>query len=1039
MRSTSEEIGTMKRTLIRKDAYVDSVFLMLMSRDLERRADVVSATVAMGTPMNIDLLRDQGFSTDELGNASPGDLVIALECKTESAFETVFAAANDLLAGKKKTVPGVSEAAPRSIEGVLDILPDANIAVISLPGAYAAREARKALNKGLHVMLFSDNVSLDEEIALKNLAREKGLLVMGPDCGTAIISGKPLCFANVVSRGPVGIVAASGTGLQEVTCLIDRFGSGVSQAIGTGGRDLKNEKVGGVTMLAGIDALGADGDTSVIVVVSKPPAPSVAARVIAALERTEKPAVVHFIGWETPVGDTTGNIHWASNLEETARLAVEFAGSSKKATLKDPTWPFDRDETEIDALVEKETRDMGKSQKFVRGYYTGGTLADEAWLLLHRLTGAVYSNNQIDPAFVLPNSRKSIGHTVVDLGDDVFTVGRPHPMIEPSTRTDRIDAEREDPEIAVMLVDCVLGYGSHPDPAGAMIPSLMKAKEAARARGGYLCVIASVTGTLGDFQGFESQVAKLERAGIVVMPSNYQAAMLAVRIMEKRTGFSSKAVARGIETLFTQAPATAVPYSVTPADLQHILSLFSKGPVVANLGLESFASNLSACGATVVQVDWAPPAGGDIHMIEVLDRLEHSCRIDIDAANAQAVQRILKGKPVIEGIGIAKDVVPGMRPNLVLHAGPPVTWDRMCGPMRGAVIGGLMYEGLAASPEEAEKLANSGKISFEPCHHHSAVGPMAGVMTSRMPVWIIRNETYGNRAYATLNEGLGKVLRYGAFSGEVLDRLCWMELVLAPILSKAIERHGPIDLRSLIVQALQMGDEGHNRNRAGTSLIIRELAPHLVMLDEKKEALSEVLLFMHRNDHFFLNLSMPGAKCVMDAAAGIEGSTVITTMARNGTEFGIQISGLNNRWFTGPASMVEGLYLPGFGPQDAAPDIGDSVITETSGIGAFAMAASPAIVKFVGGVPADAITYTKRMYEITLAENEEYRIPALDFRGTPTAIDVRKVVEKGILPVINTGIAHKQPGIGMVGAGLVKPPENCFRNALVAFAEKYCC
>jgi hypothetical protein len=424
-------------------------------------------------------------------------------------------------------------------------------------------------------------------------------------------------------------------------------------------------------------------------------------------------------------------------------------------------------------------------------------------------------------------------------------------------------------------------------------------------------------------------------------------------------------------------------------------------------------------------------------MVGILDRLEKEIGDKIQIANEQAVKIILKGKPIIEGIGIAKDIVPGMRPNLILHAGPPITWDRMCGPMRGAVIGGLMYEGLAGNPADAETLAGSGKIDFEPCHHHQAVGPMAGIMTSRMPVWIIRNETFGNTAYATLNEGLGKVLRYGAYSEEVLDRLRWMEKILAPILSKAIALHGPIDLRSLIVQALQMGDDGHNRNRAGTSLLIRELAPYLVLLGEQAEDVSKVFAFMHANDHFFLNLTMPAAKCVLDAASGIEGSTVITAMARNGTDFGIRLSGLGDRWFTGPASMVQGLYLPGFGPQDAAPDIGDSVITETSGIGGFAMAASPAIVKFVGGSPADAIAYTKQMYSITLAENEEYRIPILDFRGTPTAIDVRKVVETGILPVINTGIAHRKPGIGMVGAGLVKPPENCFWDALEAFSDSF--
>lgn len=468
-----------------------------------------------------------------------------------------------------------------------------------------------------------------------------------------------------------------------------------------------------------------------------------------------------------------------------------------------------------------------------------------------------------------------------------------------------------------------------------------------------------------------------------------------------------------------------------------VLDLFSSPLQAVNLGLESFAQTLADLGVPVEQVDWRPPAGGNPRMIAALDRLDRRSA-EIDAANRRAVERILGGKPVLVGVGTAGEVVPGMKPNLVLHSGPPIAWERMCGPMRGAVIGGLLYEGLAANREEAESLAASGRVEFSPCHHHDAVGPMAGVMTSRMPVWIIENETYGNRAYATFNEGLGKVLRYGAFSEEVIDRLRWIETDLAPLLGAALVRHGPIDLRSLIAQVLQMGDEGHNRNRAGTSLMIRELAPHLVMLAEDRERIAKVLSFMHGNDHFFLNLSMPASKCVVDAARHIEGSTVIVAMARNGTDFGIQVSGLGDRWFTGPAGIVDGLYLPGFGPNDAAPDIGDSVITETAGIGGFAMAAAPAIVKFVGGSPADAIAFTEGMYEITLAESEAYKIPALDFRGTPTGIDLRLVVEKGVLPVINTGIAHREPGIGMVGAGLVKPPQSCFRDALEACAEAFC-
>jgi hypothetical protein len=412
-------------------------------------------------------------------------------------------------------------------------------------------------------------------------------------------------------------------------------------------------------------------------------------------------------------------------------------------------------------------------------------------------------------------------------------------------------------------------------------------------------------------------------------------------------------------------------------------------------------------------------------------------KVKIEQANQEAVSRIQRAKPALIDVSSAGEAIPGMKRNMILHAGPPVTWERMCGPMKGAVIGGLILEGLARNRQDAEALAASGDILFEPCHHHASVGPMAGVVTWGMPVWVVENKAFGNRAYCTLNEGLGKVLRYGAFSEKVLLRLRWMAEDLAPALKEALGRHGPIDMKSLIAQALQMGDEGHNRNRAGTSLFIRELAPDLVMLDERREKIAGILAFIHGNDHFFLNLSMPSCKCTVDAAASIEGSSVVTTMARNGTEFGLRVSGLGDRWFTGPAGSVEGLYLPGFSAKDAALDIGDSVITETAGIGGFAMAAAPAIVKFVGGNTSDAIRYTRQMYEITLAENDIYQIPALDFRGTPTGIDLLKVVETGILPAINTGIAHKEPGIGMVGAGLVHPPEGCFHDALEAFAKKY--
>ena len=517
----------MKKAIVRKDSYFDSVFLMQLSKGLKEAEGVDDAVVAMGTPMNLELLRGLGYDEAELAGASPNDLVTAVDCPDAAAVELAFAAAAELLARKKRKTGGASQM-PASLDAAVELMPGANLALISLPGAWAAREARKALLKGLHVMLFSDNVSLEDEIALKRLGRERGLLVMGPDCGTAIIDGKPLCFANVVRRGPVGVIAASGTGLQEVTCLVDRLGSGISQGIGTGGRDLKNEKVGGITMLMGIEALARDAATSVIVVISKPPAPSVARQVTEALEMAGKPAVVHFIGLEAPATGKGSVLRYASSLEEAARLAVELAGASKK----DGAALSAARPEEFEALAAREASRLGPGQRHLRGYYTGGTLADEAMILLHRLTGAVYSNNQTQPDFVLVDPKRSVGHTVVDLGDDVFTVGRPHPMIDPSTRTERVLAEKDDASIAVVLVDVVLGYGSHEDPAGALLPALVEARRAAEARGGYLPVIASVVGTKGDYQGMEAQVAKLEAAGCVVMPSNFRAASLAARIVE---------------------------------------------------------------------------------------------------------------------------------------------------------------------------------------------------------------------------------------------------------------------------------------------------------------------------------------------------------------------------------------------------------------------------------------------------------------------------------------------------------------------------
>jgi hypothetical protein len=469
--------------------------------------------------------------------------------------------------------------------------------------------------------------------------------------------------------------------------------------------------------------------------------------------------------------------------------------------------------------------------------------------------------------------------------------------------------------------------------------------------------------------------------------------------------------------------------------MSRIERLFESKLAVLNLGVESFQQDLDEQGVETVQLDWRPPAGGNPVLLAALDRIADSGRIF--AANARAVEIIKNARPVLVDIATAIDVVPGMTLQTILHAGPPITWEQMAGPMRGAVIGALLYEGMADSEDAAVKLAGSGKIRFAPCHEHNAVGPMAGIVSASMPVQVIENKTDGNFAYCTLNEGLGKVLRYGAYSPPVLERLKWIETELGPALKQAVRLSGGIDIRSLISQAMHMGDECHNRNKAGTSMFIRTIAPFLARAGLTPEVLARVLEFIHSNDHFFLNLSMPACKAALDAAHGIENSTIVTTMCRNGVEFGIRVSGCpGNTWFTGPAQMIRGLMFPGYTMADANPDIGDSAITETCGIGGFAMGGAPAIVQFVGGTVDDAIAYSQQMHEITTAENPNYSNPNLNFRGAATGIDVRKVIATGILPIINTGMAHKEPGIGQVGAGIVNPPRECFEKALLALSER---
>ncbi|AHG20451.1 hypothetical protein Z042_13050 [Chania multitudinisentens RB-25] len=462
--------------------------------------------------------------------------------------------------------------------------------------------------------------------------------------------------------------------------------------------------------------------------------------------------------------------------------------------------------------------------------------------------------------------------------------------------------------------------------------------------------------------------------------------------------------------------------------------LFQQPLKVVNAGLAGFADNLKQANGDVVALSWQPPALGDVQAgLDLAALIRHPL---VEQANQIAFERYLSAQPVLIDVMSAAEAIGAMaQRKLILHSGPPIAWPDMCGPVKGAIVGAILFEGWAADHQAAERLITEGVVELEPCHHYQAVGPMAGIISPSMPLWVIENKTNGQRAFSNFNEGLGKVLRFGANNDEVLQRLQWMKQELAPALKAAVRQLGELELKPLMAQALHMGDEVHNRNAAATGLLIKRLVPALLACDLPMATLQRVVAFMTGNDHFFLNLSMAACKAMMDAAGGVPHSSMVTVMARNGVNFGIRLSGTGDRWFQAPANAVEGLFFPGYGVDDAAADLGDSAITETAGVGGFAMASSPAIVKFVGGTPADATNNSRRMQAITVGANPAFTLPALNFAPTAAGIDARKVADRQILPVINTGIAHKQAGVGQIGAGITTAPMSCFVEAIQALAQ----
>ena len=997
----------MLKTIVKKGSYHDSVVLMLLTNQISTIKGVKKVSIMMATPANKDIYRQSGLSTEELESASANDMVVVADVDDESLLDTIMQE-TEAFFKKQSTKEGDKKGAEavKSWDKALEKLPEANLAVISIPGAYAALEADRALDEGMNVFMFSDNVTLEDEIKLKNKAHDKGLAVMGPDCGTGIIQGVPVAFTNNVTPGPIGIIGASGTGIQELTTIIDRLGEGVKNAIGTGGRDLSSE-VGGTTMMDMIEAMESDTSVKVLIIISKPPAKDVRDKISDRLSNFKKPVITLFLGEKPEYHEE--NFYHAYTLDEAARLAVGLV----------------RGEEVKEAEVKVDSADFfqPEDKKTIKAYYSGGTLAGEAAMLIKDALDMKVPPQKAE-GFML----KTGGHIVVDLGDDVYTQGKPHPMIDPAKRIECMQEAIDDASTGVILLDIMLGYGSHEDMAGALLPSIIELRDKAEAEGRKLFFVATVCGTRRDFQDYDEAVGKLKDAGVIVCENNKLAVHTAIRAI----GMDFEEPAKEIR------PKKVAEIEKAEAS-EKLIQLLSEKPKIINIGLKSFAQVVESFGCGVVQYDWMPPAGGDVKLIKTLSFLRGYEGFDLDEANRSVIAKIVASQPVIKDVVPAKSVIKELNDGkVILHAGPPIQYKDMPDPVQGSCVGASLFEGWAATEEEARKLLESGEVTFIPCHHVRAVGPMGGITSANMPVFVVENRTDGNEAYCTMNEGIGKVLRFGAYSQEVVDRLLWMKEVLGPTLGKAIRSiDGGLSVNPLVAKAIAMGDEFHQRNIAASLAFLKEVSPIITKMDMEEKDRYDVIKFLADTDQFFLNIMMATGKAVMDGARLITEGTVVTAMCRNGVEFGIRISGMGDEWFTAPVNTPQGLYFTGYDGEDACPDMGDSAITETLGVGGMAMIAAPAVTRFVGaGGYEDALRTSTEMTEITIDRNPNFIIPNWNFQGTCLGIDARLVVEKGITPVINTGIAHKIAGYGQIGAGTVHPPVECFEKAVTAYARK---
>lgn len=1005
---------------LRKGTYYDSVFLMQISEKLLQLDSVTEAIVSMGTETNKKILTDLEMLHGDLIGAQPDDLLIAIKTRSDQDYDEIKNHLHNLFDQRKvnsnfeefETFPTLSTAISASKQ--IDLV------LISTPGQFAFDPAKQAIENNIPVLIFSDHVDLDQEIELKKLGEENDILVMGPDCGASNLKEFALALSSKFAKGTIGIIGASGSGVQEVGALLTSMGHGVSQVIGTGGRDL-NDEIAASSMLKGLRMLSEDQETQLIIIIGKKPSQSAEIKLSKVLRNYPKPVICCFLGSSPEPWNKVGA--WFSpTLTSAVLAAISIFDGEKRTEDILSHWL-----NEVIGAIRFIREELADKKGYLRGVFGAGTFSTQAQLLSIDLLSQIYSNNPVEGAELLNNPFVSFKHSFVDVGDEVFTQGRPHPVIDLLPYKLKIGKDIGDEAASIILLDVILGPAVYKNPAKYLTDVIA---DVIGKRNNKIVFVTSICGTDLDPQNATDQKNILIENGVIVLPSSSLAAITSVLSLTELS--ENDALDKARKTLkafppmgFNKTIFSAPDKSSPSKEKIHII----------NIGTTLLAQSLIAQGASVSQVDWSPPAGGNLTAIKLLRATSNNKALSekIIDANEEAFNLLINGQPVWVDVKKAGEVIPGFERNLILHAGPKIAWNDMLPAQKGGIIGGALLEGLAEHEDDVESKIMTGEIKIAPgLDFFTPCGAMASTTWS-MPVAVVEDKNTGKFGYTALQEGPSmESLRWGYFSKPVLERWKWMCDDFGPALSKALQKIDGIQMRPIISRSLQMGDENHSRELSTNTIIALELASPLFETGNSFESARSYLNFLKTSERFALHVLMASAMSVLRSISNIPYCSVVTAMGGNGIEIGIKVSGTNKSWFTSQAPIPVGKYLnPAWTSEDATPFAGDSCVLEVYGLGGMAAAASPSVALLTGGNFFEAVKRNKSMWEITIGRNSVYQIPFLDFEGVPTGINILKVLETGIEPVSHAGIALKKGG--QAGAGVASIPIECFSEAFTEF------